>query len=145
MCVIHTPPKRPFHTYDFTRDRILLSGTSPFWKVQIVSDIGDHPVDLFLPEGDDEWELQCSSFATIIVVALYNSNDIMPLTMLSRYKGTGKLVVFCSEEYPYAQQAKLICEFDNTPVVQTMEDLIDAVLIRLGLPRKYKSVNIPTQ
>jgi hypothetical protein len=83
------------------------------------------------------WTLEYGSLATVIIPAFFDAFDDIELEILARYRGTGKLLVWLQKAYPFQQTVLDTCEHDGTPVYRSFENLIDALLVRFGKPRKY--------
>lgn len=141
-CEVHTPPSRLHHSLDLTRERILLAGATKTsdWKHQLIEDFSNYEIDILDPQMNTEWEFEHSSIASQIPLVLDQTIDAGSLPLLGKYSHSGRLVVYCTDNFYLKDHVSYVCDHQGIVFVSSIEELIDTTLVHLSLPRKYRKL-----
>ena len=135
-CAVHYPPERKLHSLDFTRERILLAGSNEAWKEELLSELKDQAIDIFVPNGVADWQFEQSCASTVIPLLFDNEEDVTLLSLLGKHLVSGKVIVCCTEQIPFADHVRALCDFEGVQLLTEPSDLTTTVLKRLGCATK---------
>ncbi|OCL06557.1 hypothetical protein AOQ84DRAFT_296783 [Glonium stellatum] len=110
--------------YDLT----LLNPRRGNWDASLVQDISCGEF-----RGQVEWELDCLDACTAIVM-YFDPRSKAPISLLELglYARSGRLLVCCPVGFWRRGNVQIVCERFGVPLVETLEQLVEGVLERVG-------------
>jgi hypothetical protein len=134
----------PRHSLDFSKERILFPANDRHFE-QLYADLAETDVraDFFIGNKTPHWILNYASVATLVVLDLATSSDLLAAGLIHACGRSGKVIVSLSDtnfdagEYSYITD---VCHYYGILPYTDYENLADAVLMHCNQPRKYRNV-----